>query len=84
MSSLTPREKQVVCLFAFPNAQIARLLGITESTVRQHIGAVGKKLEVSGGQTRVKILLSVLKSESSGITLEEVAIGDPRFEYEEY
>lgn len=82
MSSLTPREKQVICLFAFPNAQIAKLLGITESTVRQHIGAVGKKLEVSGGQTRTKILLKVLKS--SEITLEEVAIGDPRFEYEEY
>jgi DNA-binding NarL/FixJ family response regulator len=46
--SLTAREHQVLCLLArgMANRHIARSLGITESTVKNHLRSVFAKLDV--------------------------------------
>ncbi len=47
---LTPREREVLALVAagWTNLRVGRLLGITERTVRKHLGNVYDKLAVSG------------------------------------
>jgi DNA-binding NarL/FixJ family response regulator len=46
---LTAREHQVLCLVVrgLPNRGIARMLGISESTVKNHLRAVFGKLNVT-------------------------------------
>ena len=57
-SSLTDREKEVASTLAngASNKEIARLLGITERTVKAHVGAVLKKLQV---RDRLQLSLAV-------------------------
>jgi DNA-binding NarL/FixJ family response regulator len=49
LAALTPRERDVLRLIGrgFPNKQIARELGLTESTVKTHVGHVLAKLGVT-------------------------------------
>jgi len=49
LDRLTPREREVLVLIGrgFPNKQIARELGLSEKTVKAHVGHVLAKLGVS-------------------------------------
>jgi two-component system, NarL family, response regulator LiaR len=49
LDRLTPREREVLVLIGrgFPNKQIARELGVSEKTVKTHVGHVLAKLGVS-------------------------------------
>jgi NarL family two-component system response regulator LiaR len=49
LDRLTPREREVLILIGrgFPNKLIARELGLSEKTVKAHVGRVLAKLEVS-------------------------------------
>ncbi len=49
VQSLTPREAEIVQLLAdgLPNKQIARRLGITDATVKNHVHNILEKLDVS-------------------------------------
>jgi DNA-binding NarL/FixJ family response regulator len=49
LDRLTPREREVLVLIGrgFPNKLIARELGLSEKTVKAHVGRVLAKLEVS-------------------------------------
>jgi DNA-binding NarL/FixJ family response regulator len=46
---LTPREREVLDLLAegAPNSEIARQLGMTDKTVRNHVSAILMKLQVT-------------------------------------
>ena len=46
---LTPREREVLVLIGrgYPNKMIARELGLSEKTVKAHVGRVLAKLEVT-------------------------------------
>lgn len=48
MDRLTPREQEIVRFIAadFTNKQIARLLWLSEKTVKAHVCAIVKKLDV--------------------------------------
>ena len=48
LADLTPREKEILCLLAEgqSNKVIARNLGITDGTVKLHVKAILRKLEV--------------------------------------
>ncbi|HHW13867.1 MAG TPA: response regulator transcription factor [Firmicutes bacterium] len=50
LASLTPREREILTLIAkgHSNREIARLLYVSESTVKNHISSVYKKVGVSG------------------------------------
>jgi DNA-binding NarL/FixJ family response regulator len=56
MSSLTRREWDVCMLVIYPNKQIARLLGITEGTVKVHLHNIYTKLGVSN---RTALVLTI-------------------------
>ncbi|MGE5553540.1 MAG: helix-turn-helix domain-containing protein [Betaproteobacteria bacterium] len=50
LASLTPREREILTLIAkgHSNREIARLLYVSESTVKNHISSVYKKVGVTG------------------------------------
>ena len=75
---ITDRERQVVCLLAYPNAQIARFLGIATRTVRQYILLAGIRMGVAAPITRGKVILKAL--ELGQVTLQDVEVGDYRFQ----
>ncbi len=50
LTSLTPREREILTLIAkgHSNREIARLLYVSESTVKNHISSVYKKVGIAG------------------------------------
>ncbi|MGE5508995.1 MAG: helix-turn-helix domain-containing protein [Chitinophagales bacterium] len=50
LASLTPREREILTLIAqgHSNREIAKLLYVSESTVKNHISSIYKKVSVSG------------------------------------
>jgi DNA-binding NarL/FixJ family response regulator len=50
LASLTPREREILTLIAkgHSNREIARLLYVSESTVKNHISSVYKKVGLAG------------------------------------
>lgn len=63
VSVLSPREFEVASLVALglSNKQVARSLGITESTVRIHLNSIFRKL---GATNRYKLILSIHSEKS--------------------
>jgi two-component system, NarL family, nitrate/nitrite response regulator NarL len=57
VASLTPREREIVMLVGegLRNEDVARRLGITEKTVRNHLTAIFDKLGVSGGRLELVV-----------------------------
>jgi two-component system, NarL family, nitrate/nitrite response regulator NarL len=49
IATLTPRERQVIALVGegLRNKQIAQRLSLSETTVRRHLAAIFRKLEVA-------------------------------------
>ena len=61
LTSLTPRECEILTLIAqgHSNREIARLLYVSESTVKNHISSVYKKVDLSG---RSRLVLLAIQS----------------------
>ncbi|MFB8003288.1 LuxR C-terminal-related transcriptional regulator [Nocardia sp. NPDC056000] len=65
LSSLSPREQQVLALIAqgMTNNQIARELVVSEAAVRKHVGSIFAKLPLDGtGDRRVLATIAYLNS----------------------
>ena len=77
--TLTPRQRQVICLVAHPNRQIANILGISQSTVARTLTGVYKLLDL-GHVSRARgcrRTAAVVKALRLGlVTLKEVSPGD--------
>ena len=78
MTELWPREREVLCLVALTNREIAARLKISHQTVKNHLTHVYTKLNVSGGSSvgkRVLALRTVLREEL--VTLDEIELPPP-------
>jgi DNA-binding NarL/FixJ family response regulator len=82
MTALTPRERQILTLAAFSNAQIARRLGTGTQSVKNRWTRVYRKLGLNGGPNkRIQAVTAALRQ---GILfLDELHPGDRRAHYEE-
>lgn len=90
MEQLTQREMDCLCRVAFTNRQVARQLGISVQTVKNHLTAVYSKMDVnmppSGiydleGQRRLRALIRALKL--GYLRLDEVILPAKRHYLEE-
>ena len=62
MNPLTEREREVLDLALFTNHEIARFLGISRHTVRNHFSNIYRKLGLTGpGRKRTKALMLAIK-----------------------
>jgi DNA-binding CsgD family transcriptional regulator len=61
VSTLTPRERQIVSMVAEgrSNREIAAALSVAESTVKNHLQSVFKKLQI---KSRAQLIVSVLRA----------------------
>lgn len=76
-NDLTERELEILRLLAWPNKEIARLLGLHQGTVRNYITRINKKVRGCSNEmkehTRVKLLLAALHG--GYLRLDEVSAG---------
>ncbi len=57
---VTPRQAEILCLVAegFTNQQVGAALGVSEQTVKGHLGAIFKRLDVVDRTTAVVAAMS--------------------------
>ena len=79
-SELTPRELEILCLLADgqSNKVIARNLGISDGTVKLHVKAILRKLEVHSRVEAAVIAVEQGLRQNSGGTQESQATGQKR------
>ncbi len=77
--TLTDRQKQILCLACYTNGDIARILNIAHSTVKNHFNVIYKSLGLGGvlPTPRARRTVAITTALRHGIiALSEIALGD--------